>query len=389
MNKDALNDEEKQEAKQNGFIIAGKAGTGKTTLLNAVFGKEVGVAKTSAKCVTKESKVYYYKLENGKCICLIDTPGLADDEKNFGQERIDDIHLEGIAKIISAEKIHIKGILFLVNFQNERFDSTEQDALLNYNKTFPLKRFWKSLIIIYSHYYGDEDGESKEEIKELRDESNSEIFSKLMEKVKNVSDVIEYKNLKIRYFNLASKPKTEKQKLNNIKYRDELEILIDELSKEEPLFRRVEVNHVENYKLNENGIKYNAEVELIEYFDFNDEPIKQTINVIKKEQIQENHYYSPTSWSCHQIEGGWGSNGEIVHEVNETKPDPKIVETKVESSLGKTVGRAAVGLGGGAAIGFAAAGIASIAMPVLAPAIYAVAGAGSYIWGKIAYKLFD
>ena len=61
MNKDALNDEEKQEAKQNGFIIAGKAGTGKTTLLNAVFGKEVGVAKTSAKCVTKESKVYYYK----------------------------------------------------------------------------------------------------------------------------------------------------------------------------------------------------------------------------------------------------------------------------------------------------------------------------------------
>ena len=86
--------------------------------------------------------------------------------------------------------------MFLVNFQNERFDSTEQDALLNYNKTFPLKRFWKSLIIIYSHYYGDEDGESKEEIKELRDESNSEIFSKLMEKVKNVSDVIEYKNLK-------------------------------------------------------------------------------------------------------------------------------------------------------------------------------------------------
>ena len=120
----------------------------------------------------------------------------------------------------------------------------------------------ESLIVIYTHYYGDEDGESKEEIKELRDETNSEIFSKLMEKVKNVSDVIEYKDLKIRYFNLASKPKTEKQKLNNIKYRDELEILLDELSKDEPLFRRVEVNHIENYKLEENGIKYNAEVEM-------------------------------------------------------------------------------------------------------------------------------
>ena len=323
MIKDILNDEEKKEAKQNGFIIAGKAGTGKTTLLNAMFGKVVGIAKASAKCVTKESKVYYYKLENGKCISLIDTPGLNDDEKNFGQERIDDIHLEGIAKTISKEKIHIKGILFLVNFQNERFDSTEQDALLNYNKTFPLKRFWKSLIVIYTHYYGDEDGESKEEIRELRDESNSEIFSKLMEKVRNVSDVIDYKDLKIRYFNLASKPKTEKQKLNNIKYRDELEILLDELSKDEPLFRRVEVNHIENYKLNENGIKYNAEVELIEYFDFNDEPIKKAVNVIKKEQIIENNYYPPTSYNSYNISGELIVQGEIVHQ-----PEPKQDKTR-------------------------------------------------------------
>ena len=385
MNKDVLNDEERQEAKQNGFIITGKAGTGKTTLLNAVFGKEVGVAKTSAKSVTKESRVYYYKLENGKCICLIDTPGLADDEKNFGQERIDDIHLEGIAKVISAEKIHIKGILFLVNFQNERFDSTEQDALLNYNKTFPLKRFWKSLIVIYSHYYGDEDGESKEEIKELRDESNSEIFSKLMEKVKNVSDVIEYKALKIRYFNLASKPKTEKQKLNNIKYRDELEILLDELSKDEPLFRRVEVNHIENYKLEENGIKYNAEVEIIEYFDFNDQPIKRAVNIIKKEPIKENYYYPPTSYSGCAWTGGSDNNGNIIHQPIDL--EPKQVETKVESEFGKSVKRAAVGLTGAVDI-ILAATAASVAVPVLAHAIYIATGAVSYIFGKFTGGLF-
>ena len=386
MIKDQLNDDEKNEAKQNGFIIAGKAGTGKTTLLNAVFGKEVGIAKVSAKCVTKESKVYYYKLENGKCISLIDTPGLADDEKNFGQERIDDIHLEGIAKVISQENIHIKGILFLVNFQNERFDSTEQDALLNYNKTFPLKRFWKSLIVIYTHYYGDEDGESKEEIKELRDETNSEIFSKLMEKVKNVSDVIEYKDLKIRYFNLASKPKTERQKLNNIKYRDELEILLDELSKDEPLFRRVEVNHMENYKLEENGIEYNAEVEIIEYFDFNDQPIKRAVNIIKKEPIKENHYYPPTSYSGWAWTGGSDNNGNIIHEKIEI--EPKQVETKVESEFGKSVGRSAIAFTGGAGIGLAAAA-ASVAVPVLAPAFYIAAGAASIFFGKFASRLFQ
>ena len=77
-----------------------------------------------------------------------------------------------------------------------------------------------------------------------------------------------------------------------------------------------------------------------------------------------------------------------MHKVNEIKPDPKIVETKVESSLGKTVGKIAVGCGGGAVIGIAA-GAASLAMPVLTPVFYAAAGAASYLWGKFASKLFD
>ena len=36
---DNLNDEEKEKAKQNGFILVGKTGTGKTTILNAIFNK--------------------------------------------------------------------------------------------------------------------------------------------------------------------------------------------------------------------------------------------------------------------------------------------------------------------------------------------------------------
>ena len=54
------------------------------------------------------------------------------------------MHLDGINKKISGEKIHIKGILFLINFQNKRFDADEQEALLNYNTLFPLKNFWKN-----------------------------------------------------------------------------------------------------------------------------------------------------------------------------------------------------------------------------------------------------
>ena len=62
---DNLSDQEKEEAKQNGIILTGKTGNGKTTLINAMFNKIVGKAEKSAESVTKECKVYYYKLTNG------------------------------------------------------------------------------------------------------------------------------------------------------------------------------------------------------------------------------------------------------------------------------------------------------------------------------------
>lgn len=214
--KDNLTKSEIKQAKQNGFIISGKTGAGKTTLLNALFGQEKGVAKRSSEAVTQESTIYYYKLENGKCICIVDTPGLSDAKK-LVDKNIDNIHLEGITEVISKENIHIKGILFLVNFQNERFDYDEQEALLNYNKVFPLRRFWKNLIVIFTHHFADPDGDDEEEMRMKRDESNKEIFSKIMDKVKNVSEVIEYNSLKIRYFNSYSPEKNEKQKKKILK----------------------------------------------------------------------------------------------------------------------------------------------------------------------------
>ena len=66
------------------------------------------------------------------------------------------MHLDGITKAISDEKIHIKGILFFVNFQNKRFDVDEQEVLLNDNTLFPLKNFWKCVVIVYSHFFADQ-----------------------------------------------------------------------------------------------------------------------------------------------------------------------------------------------------------------------------------------
>lgn len=371
MEKDKLTKEEIEAAKENGFILTGKTGTGKTTLLNALFGKVVGLSQRSSKSVTQISKVYYYKLENGKCISLIDTPGIDDADKTHN-EKIDNIHLKGITDTIAEEKIHIKGILFLVNFQIERFDATEQDALLNYNKLFPLKNFWKNLVIIYTHYYGEEDGESKESIREIKNKTNSEIFSKLMEKVKDVSNVVEYKDLKIKYFNAHSEPKSETQKKNNIKYRDELEILFDELSKNGPLFSQIEYKHIENYKLKENGKEYNAEVEIIGYFDFNHIPIKESINVIKKVEIVPKVYYPPTTCETYVTRANISSNGSLYYQ---TEKGNSSNSHYLRRTIG-TIGGAASALGAaGAGAAIAAGGVGALLTAPVSVPIVVVGGA--------------
>ena len=111
------------------------------------------------------------------------------------------MHLDKIIKLIKKEDIRIKGILFLVNFQGERFDSDEANALINYNKIFPLKKFWQHVLVIFTHHFSDPLGDTVEDMKKDRDSSNKEIFSEIMESIKGVSDVINYMDLKTKYFN--------------------------------------------------------------------------------------------------------------------------------------------------------------------------------------------
>ena len=118
-----------------------------------------------------------------------------------------------------------------------------------------------------------------------------------MEKVKGVSDVISYNDLKIKYFNLYSEENNNKKKKNNERTRDELEEIFDELSKNPPLFCQVEIQHIKNHKWSENGKDYIGEVEIIGFFDLNKKPIKERTNIIKKEEVIKKQYYPPPSYS--------------------------------------------------------------------------------------------
>ena len=282
-----MNEKEKEQAKLNGFVLAGKTGAGKTTLLNAIFGKEVGKVERSLTSVTQNSQVFYYKMQNGKCISLIDTPGLSDSNV-LENKNIDIIHLENITEVISKENIRLKGILFLVNFQNERFDSDEQKALMRYNQLFPLRRFWQNLIVIFTHHFADPDGDTENEMRENRDKSNGKIFSNIMNKVKEVSDVIDYKELRVKYFNSYSPVKNDKQKIKNIKVRDDLEIDLDYLTNTEPLFSQIEIIHVKNQiiKDEKTGKKFITELEIYGFFDLNGKkPLYEKRKIISQVEL--------------------------------------------------------------------------------------------------------
>lgn len=163
-----LSEDDMKEARQNGFILAGKTGTGKTTLLNVIFEKEVGRVEHSSKSGTSESFAYYYKHDNGKYISIIDTPGLYDTS---GDKNIDNIHLNSLKNLVNKEEINIKGIIFFLNFQVEKIDESEQNAIMKYCETFPVQRFWKHIMIIFSHFYADEFDDKEEKKKERKKKS--------------------------------------------------------------------------------------------------------------------------------------------------------------------------------------------------------------------------
>lgn len=357
MFKEKFSIEELERARQNGYILTGKTGAGKSTLLNAIYGEIVAKAEASAISVTTESEVYYYKLSNGNCISIIDTPGLFDARKykNKNKEDIDILHLKGIEQKITEEKVHIKGILFLVNFQEERFDSSEQEALLSYNALFPLKSFWDHLIVIFTHHFCDPDGDDIEQMKKNRDKSNGQIFSTLMEKVKDVSNVIDYQKLKVKYYNSYSPTRTQKQIEKNRKNKEDLEILINDLNKGQPLFCQIEIIHIKNEIYKENGEEYLAEYERVDYYDLNHNPIKVQLNFIKKELIkkEEKQYIPPPSAEVKVINAKKNNNGSLKHSMEDgnEKNSNFIKNNKVGTILGGLGGGIAGGLGGLAVAG--------------------------------------
>ena len=274
-----LTKEEMEKSKENGFILIGKTGVGKTSLLNVILGYSAGKVGYSSKSETNKSNFYCFKEEINSKInyyCIIDTPGLYDTK---GKEADKNQKLE-IIKLVSEKNIKIKGLLFLSNFQNERFDASEQLSLIEYNAIFPLKEFWKRIILIFTHYYEDPNGDSKEDIQKRADKNLSEIFNVIMNRIKNVSDPIKYNKINKKYINTYSRAKKKIQIDNNIKIRNMIIEDIRKYSEFTPMFTKVQIYNFEKYELQLND-KNLYDCDFYVYLDANNKVVHEEFKILK------------------------------------------------------------------------------------------------------------
>ena len=281
-----LTEEEMIKAKENCFILLGKTGTGKTTLLNLIYGDNIGKVGYETKSETKLSSYYCIKEEiNSKKICfsIIDTPCLYDTDDLQNDEKIKNNTKELIAK----ENLKIKGILFLSNFQNERFDYSEIDSLFQYNTFFPLKNFWKHVILIFTHYYGDPDGYSKEEIKDNSIKNLTLLFSELMERIKEVSTPVNFIDIERLYVNIHSKIKNENHLKDNEIYKKQILEKICNFIQLEPMYNKFCIFKFNNIEIKKyKGYLFDSELEI--FLDKDNKILNKKFKMIKIQMSNEN-----------------------------------------------------------------------------------------------------
>lgn len=211
-------------------------------------------------------------------------------------------------------------------------------------------------------------------MKNERKNSNKKIFEDIMNKIKLVSDVLDYDELNIQYFNSFSplkgeKEKKERQKKINNKNKTTLEKELEKISKDEPLFKKVEIAYVNNHPIILDKISYLANIKYLRFYDLNDkQPIKTSeFEIISKEPIKTKNIPKPYLYKVEVIQAVKNENDEIKHEMiidNENSSTAKEYKAGGIGAILGGIAGVAIGIGclsGGAIIAAGAAGAAVVA----------------------------
>ena len=146
------------------FVLFGETGHGKSTLGNALLGKEFFKTNDTVQSVTKE--IYGCQgVDKSSDLFVIDTPGINDTEGK------DNEYLKNIA-IYLKKRNDIKGIVIVLNFSlKTAVQKSAEKSFKTIFRIFKSKIICSHIIIAFTHFYAgrkpperNEQGELKENI---------------------------------------------------------------------------------------------------------------------------------------------------------------------------------------------------------------------------------
>ena len=170
---------------KNRILLFGETGDGKSSFINAFFGKKVaGVSKDFKRCT--EHVYPITDLRGYEKYTLIDTPGLNDIEKEEENNK------KQIMKTLEEEikgnsEKRIKCILIFRKYDELRLKGSYINALKFLMDLFPIHDFWKHVIIIRSfttyinQLTNKTNEQTKERINKLFDEKKQSLLNRLKE----------------------------------------------------------------------------------------------------------------------------------------------------------------------------------------------------------------
>ena len=102
----------------------------------------------------------------------------------------------------------------------------------------------------------------------------------------------------------------------------------------------MEIEHIKNHKWKDkDGKEFFGEVEIIGFYDLNDEPIKERLNIITQKEVVKQAYYPPPQYSCTVYNGGYSSSGNLCYQSKKYEKKPnRVARSGGGSILGGILG---------------------------------------------------